>query len=203
MQTKKTHWASVLILIVFSLAIFVFLLIAFGSAIASMIDLFGKTGDPAGKMIAAFTFTFETMVLLFCSWFVLQKTMGREQADLPFIFPFASWQIFAIIGTVTLAVVIGGVIAVTEITWLAWIVLPALTLLVIIPPLWLLFGIGTKGIELGLTLARLWHHWFKYDHWPVDHDRSGNRYSSGNHHRWRSHYCHTAACPLSGTDSGS
>ena len=30
-----------------------------------------------------------------------------------------------------------------------WIVLPVLTVLVIVPPIWLLFGIGTKGMELG------------------------------------------------------
>ena len=45
--------------------------------------------------------------------------------------------------------VIGGVIAFTEIKWLTWIFLPLLTLFVIVPPIWLLFGIGTKGIELG------------------------------------------------------
>ena len=100
-------------------------------------------------MIGAFAFGFEMIVLLVCSWFVLQKTMGREQADLPFIFPFAGWQIFAIIGIVILSVAIGGVIAFTEIAWLAWIILPVLTVLVIVPPIWLLFGIGTNGIELG------------------------------------------------------
>jgi hypothetical protein len=149
MQTNKTHWPSILILIVFALSIFVFLLIAFGSGIASVMDLFKNTGDPAGKMIGAFAFGFEAIVLLFCSLFILQKTMGREQADLPFIFPFASWQIIAIIGMVVLSVTVGGVVAYTKIAWLGWIVLPILTLLVIALPLWLLFGIGTNGIELG------------------------------------------------------
>ena len=48
-----------------------------------------------------------------------------------------------------MSVVIGGVIAYAEIAWLAWIMLPVLTVLVIVPPIWMLFGIGTKGIELG------------------------------------------------------
>ena len=75
--------------------------------------------------------------------------MGREQADAPFKFPFADWQIIAVIGMVIVSVAIGGVVAYTEIAWLAWIMLPVLTVLVIVPPIWLLFGIGTKGIELG------------------------------------------------------
>ena len=149
MQTNKTHWPSLLILTVFGLGALVSLLIALGSGIASMIDLINDNGDPAGKMISAFAFGFEMFVLLFCSWFVLQKTMRREQADQPFNFPFAGWQIVLIMTTAILSVAIGGVVAFTQIRWLAWIILPTLTLLVIIPPLWLLFGVGTKGIELG------------------------------------------------------
>ncbi len=149
MQTNKTHWPSLLILIVFGLGVFVFLLISLGTGAVSIFDLFTGAGDPAGEMISAFGFGFQMILLLVCSWFVLQKTMGRKRADLPFIFPFAGWQVFAIIGTIVLSVAIGGVIVFTEITWLAWLVLPALTVLVIVPPLWLLFGLGTQGIELG------------------------------------------------------
>jgi hypothetical protein len=75
--------------------------------------------------------------------------MGRAQADTPFRFPFAGWQIVASIGLAVVSIVIGGVVAYTEIAWLAWVMLPTLTILVIVPPLWLLFGIGTNGIELG------------------------------------------------------
>ena len=49
-------------------------------------------------MIVAFAYGFELLLLLICCWFVLQRTMGREQANLLFIFPFAEWQIFAVIG---------------------------------------------------------------------------------------------------------
>ena len=149
MQTNKTHWPSLLILIVCSLSAFVLLLTSFGLGISSLISLFTDAGDPAGEMISAFAFGFEMLVLLLCSWFILQKTMGREQADIPLIIPFARWQIFAAIAMVILSIAIGGMIAFSEIAWLAWFILPMLTLLVIMPPVWLLFGIGTKGIELG------------------------------------------------------
>lgn len=149
MQTNKNHWPSILILIVFAMGVLTLLSISFVTAIASIIDLFKNSEGAAGEMIGAFAFGFEMILLLICSWFVLQKAMGREGADKPFIFPFAKWQIFAIIGIIVLSIAIGGGVAYTEITWLAWIVLPVLTVLVIVPPLWLLFGLGTKGIELG------------------------------------------------------
>ena len=138
-----------LILIVLGLSVIFVLLITLGLGIDSIANLFTKGGDPAGQMISAFAFGFEMVILLVCSWFVLQKTLGREQAELPFNSPFASWHVFAVIGTVIVSTAIGGVIAYTEIAWLAWIMLPVLTILVIVPPIWLLFGVGTNGIKLG------------------------------------------------------
>ncbi|NOT05753.1 MAG: PrsW family intramembrane metalloprotease [Anaerolineales bacterium] len=149
MQTKKTHWPSLLILIVLGIGAAFVLLVSFGLGINSIIGLFTDEGDSAGGMISSIAFGFEVIILILCFWFVLQKTMGREQADHSFKFPFASWQIIAIIGVVIFAAAIGGVTAYTEIAWLNWIFLPALTLLVIVPPIWMLFGIGTNGIDLG------------------------------------------------------
>lgn len=149
MQANKNHLPSMFTLIVLGVSILFLLLIAFSAGIISLVDLFRDTADPAGQMIGAFAFGFEAIILLVCSWFVLQKAMGREQADGLFIFPFASWQIFAVLGIVIFAVAIGAGVAFTEIAWLGWFILPILTVLVIVPPLWLLFGLSTKGIELG------------------------------------------------------
>lgn len=149
MQTKKTHWPSLLVLIVLVLSLTFVLLMALGLGVSSLVSLFTENGDPAGQMIGSFAFGFEILILLACSWFVLQKTMGHEQADAPFIFPFADWQVVAVSGMVIASAIIGGLVAYVEIAWLAWMVLPILTILVIVPPIWLLFGIGTKGIELG------------------------------------------------------
>ena len=149
MQTNKTHWPSLLILIVLGIGAAFVLLISFGLGVNSIIGLFTDGIDPAGGMISSFAFGFEFIILILSFWFILQKTMGRDQADRPFKFPFASWQIIAGINIVIFAAVIGGIIAYTEIAWLNWIILPALTILVILPPIWMLFGIGTNGIDLG------------------------------------------------------
>ncbi len=149
MQTNKNHWPSILILLTLAVSALGLMLIILALGASSLINLFSNEGDPAGEMIGAVAFGFELLVLFLCLWMVFQKTRGSEQADQPFKFPYSEWQIFAALGMVIFAAVIGGVIAFTEIKWLTWIFLPLLTLFVIVPPIWLLFGIGTKGIELG------------------------------------------------------
>lgn len=149
MQTTNPHWTSVLILIILGLGIPVLLLIAFGLGINSLISLFTGDGLPAAEMISATAFVFLSIVLFACAWFVLQKVMGREQADLPLRIPFAWWQAAAGFVMVVTGLGIGGVVAATEITWLGWLVLPALTVAVIVAPIWLLFGIGSNGLEAG------------------------------------------------------
>jgi len=149
MQTNKIHWASLLILIVLGLSASAALLVALGLGVSSLIDLFSGAADPAAQMVSAFTFGFEGAVLLLCAWFVLQKTMGREQAETMLKSPFSGWQVVAVIGLAVMSVAVGAVVVSTNVAWLAWFILPVLTVIVIVPPIWLLFGIGTRGLELG------------------------------------------------------
>jgi hypothetical protein len=149
MQANKTHWASLLTVIVLGLSILLLLAASFILGISSLISLLGGDGAPAAEMISAFAFGFEIVLLLGCVWFIFQKVMDRQGADLPFEIPFAAWQLLAGIGLVVFCIIIGGVVSVTGIAWLGWLILPALTVLVIAPPIWLLFGIGSNGIEAG------------------------------------------------------
>jgi len=149
MQTKKNHWPSILILFVLTICALGVTVITLGFGISSLINLFKDKGDPAGEMIGAVAFGFELIVLLGCLWFIFQKARGRTQADLSFKFPYSEWQIFAVLAMIAIAVAIGTGIALTEIKWLTFLFLPVLTLFVIVPPIWLLFGIGTKGLDLG------------------------------------------------------
>jgi hypothetical protein len=153
MQTIKTHWPSLIILVVFGIgAAFLFLLFA-SLGLRSIIDLFGSGIDPAGQMIAASAYGFEILVLIVCSWFVLQRARGREKEILPFKLPYAEWQIIAAIGVIVISILIGEAAAYTKIDILTWLALPFLTILVIVSPIWILFGMGTKGIDLG----KRWH----------------------------------------------
>lgn len=100
MQTNKTHWPSIVILIVLGISTAFVFLISFGLGVSSIVKLFTNGSDPAGEMISSFAFGFEFIILLLCSWVVLQKSKGHETAERPFKFPFAGWQIPAVIGIV-------------------------------------------------------------------------------------------------------
>lgn len=149
MQTKKTHWASLLTLLIFAISIMFFLLIVTILGISSLFDLINNNGEPIVEMIGAVAFGFVIVLLLVCGWFVLQKTMGREQADHPFILPFASWHLIPVIGLIFTGLLTGGLAAYSEIPWLGWLVMPTATILVIIPPIWLIFGYGSRELEAG------------------------------------------------------
>lgn len=149
MKSNKTHLSSTLTVLAFGISILFLILLVLFLGISSLIDLFSGDGDPAAEMIGAIAFGFEIILLLLCGWFVLQKAMRREQADQPFIFPFANWQLLVGIGLAVLGVMLGSLIAYLEIAWLGWLFLPVLTLFVIVPPIWLLFGAGSGGLGSG------------------------------------------------------
>ncbi|MBN8657390.1 MAG: PrsW family intramembrane metalloprotease [Anaerolineae bacterium] len=152
MQTKQTHWASLLTLIVIATSLFFLLLLSAMLGLTSLVDLFAETGegvDPASGMISAVAFGFLGVMLLICGWLVLQKTRGLESADLPFNFPFVSWLWVVIPAVVFISILVGGLVTLAELPWLNWIVLPFLTVLVIASPIWLVFGAASRGIELG------------------------------------------------------
>lgn len=149
MQPTKTHWASLLTLIVLGLGIPVLWLIAFGMGVSSLVNLFTGESSPAAEMIGAASFFFLGLTLCASAWFVLQKVLKREQADQFLHTPFAWWQAAVVIGLVVFGLGLGGAIAVTEIAWLGWLTLPMLTILVIVAPIWLVFGMGSNGLETG------------------------------------------------------
>jgi hypothetical protein len=149
MQTKQTHWASLLTLILIGTSVFFLLILVAALGVVSLMDLFAATGEAASEMISAVAFGFILLLLLLCGWFILQKTRGLEQADLPFKFPFAPWMWGVLPAIVIFSIALGGLATLAELQWLNWIVLPALTILVIVPPIWLLFGIASNGLDLG------------------------------------------------------
>lgn len=149
MQTNKTHLPSLLILITFGLSALLLLLFTVLMGGASILDLFTNESNSATEMISAAAFGFEMLIVLLCGWFVLQKTMGREQADTFSRFPFSGGYVFVVAGIIFPAVIFGGLIAYQEIMWLSWLILPTLTILIITLPILLLLSIGSNGIELG------------------------------------------------------
>ena len=152
MQTKQTHWASLLTLIVIGISLLFLLSLAALLGLGSLVELFSGADEniePASGMISSAAFGFLGLVLIICGWIVLQKTRGLESADLPFNFPFPPWLWIVIPGIVIISILVGGLATLAELPWLNWIVLPILTVLVIASPIWFVFGIASRGIELG------------------------------------------------------
>jgi len=149
MPRTTTHWPSILTLLVVIPGVGLFLAAAVGFGISSILSLAAGGMDPAGTMIGAFAAGVEGLILAVAAGLILQKTLGRPNADIPITLSFSTWQIM-IAGAVTgVALLIGGLVSFSGITWLGVLVLPLLTVLVIAPPIWVLLGLGTRGIELG------------------------------------------------------
>jgi hypothetical protein len=149
MQNNKIHLASTFIFITLCLSILFLLAISGVMVIGSLVSIFQNNGDAAGQMIMAFAFGFVMILLIACAWFVLEKTRGKEQAQRPFIFTFSIWQIVVALAVVIISIAIGTLVTLTENVWLAWLLLPVLTIFVIVPPIWIIFGLGSKGLALG------------------------------------------------------
>ncbi|HCB01447.1 MAG TPA: hypothetical protein DEP19_03605 [Anaerolineae bacterium] len=146
---NKTHYPSTFTLILLALSILFLVPITAILGIGSLISLIRGTADAAGQMIMAFAFGFVGLLLILCAWFVLEKVRHKESADASFTFPFSSWHIAAAFGIVTLGIAIGTAASLLENAFLSWFLLPILTILVIVPPVWLIFGLGSHGLELG------------------------------------------------------
>jgi len=146
---KSKNSSSTLILIAIGISLLCFLSVSLLMGLISIVDLFNGEADPASSMIGAVAFGFMTIILGFCGWFVLQKVRGQGTADMPFKIPFAGWLWGAIPAVVFMSVFIGMLITLAKVPWLNWLFLPVLTIIVIVPPVWLFVGTAANGIELG------------------------------------------------------
>lgn len=155
LPAKKTHLPSIFILIILAFGILFFLGVFLVMSLASIVQFFDDSGSLVENMIIAFSAGSELLLLLACSWFVLQRSMQKESAFVSVQFPFAIWLIFAIPLIVFISISFGAVVAIYANKYLSWTILPLATLLVIIPPIFLFIGLGARGIEAG-PRWRIW-----------------------------------------------
>lgn len=149
MQTKSFHLGSLLMLIVLIGSAFFLLLLVAVLLVASLIGLFSQEGDPAAQMISAWAFGFAAIVLFICSWFVLQKMRGLEQAELALKLSLPVWAwIFTPLIVLT-GIALGVGVSFAELPWLSWLFLPPLSVVVIVLPILFFFGIAAQSIDAG------------------------------------------------------
>jgi hypothetical protein len=126
-----------------------FLVGALGFGISSILSLVSNGIDPVGAMIGAFSAGVEGLILAVAAWFVLQKTLGHPKAEIFVKLPFSNLHILFALAIIGLALLVGGLVSLSGIKWLGLLILPVFTILVITPPIWVLLGLGTNGIEFG------------------------------------------------------
>src|SRR5512141_1577170 len=58
-------------------------------------------------------------------------------------------HIAVMVGLAAVGLPLGAAVSFLNVKFLSWLVLPLLTILLIVPPIWVLLGLGTNKIDLG------------------------------------------------------
>ncbi len=148
MQTKN-HLPSFLIALLLVLSALMLFVLVMIMGISSLMDLFGRASDPASGMILAFAFGGEMILVLVCAWFVAQKTLNRENADLPTRMPLGGIHLVFLAAGFFIVILFGAGIGSLENKWLSFFFLPVLNLLAISTPILFLLTLGGSGLEFG------------------------------------------------------
>lgn len=147
MTRSSTHLPSLLGALLFILgAVF-----TLGISIVLVVITLGKilTGGQVEvrETITAAIFGFEGLLLLAAAFISIQKVMQKPSADHESAFTISLWQIVACLVSAGSAILIGSQILNNE--PFNWLLLPLLTLIAVLLPILVLFGLGSRGILLG------------------------------------------------------
>jgi hypothetical protein len=146
---KTKNWTEILILVVLVPSAGLFLLSSLGLGLTSLYRLTTNGTDPAGTMIASCAAGFEGILIAFAAWSVFQSYNGREREATLLRIPFASWHILILFAVLGMALLFGAAVSLLGNIFAAWLVLPLLTLLLIVIPIWILLGLGTMELDFG------------------------------------------------------
>ncbi len=106
-------------------------------------------------MIGSAAAGFEGILLLLAAWFVFKRTSDSPQANSESKLPFSTYHVPAALLIMGVAFTIGAITAASGINWLSSVLLPVMTILVILPPIWILAGLGARKMVMG-SRWRIW-----------------------------------------------
>jgi hypothetical protein len=149
MLNRQPHWPSILVLLCLIPGGGLLWISAVGVFINSIVQSITIGSDPAGSIIASTVLGFEGILLWLSAWFVFQKTTGNSISDTNLQLPYSWMHIPAVILISTTGIAIGMAIAASGNPWLRSVLLPVLTILAIVPPIWLLARLAYSSINLG------------------------------------------------------
>ena len=147
MQTPaRTPWAEVLLAILGFLGLLFFFGFAALLIFAGFMQLNNPFGDGATQsFVLAVMFGIEALVLIPGLWFLYRKVTDHPDSDRVARLPFAAWHIPLILAVWAVGLLAGQ--------WAvdapdpAWVLLPFLIPLAVIPPIWLTLNLAARGYD--------------------------------------------------------
>ena len=153
MQTQKTPLGALLLLIVFVVAALIYLCLAAVTGFSTLVAFIDHQAKAVSQMNIVAAFGLEFVLVLIPAYFNLRKNMGGQDADRPVRVSFAAW--LAGVGVTVIAAALGLGYLVSGKPPFDAIFLPVFTVLAVLTPIALLFGLAVRRLEAG-TRWRFW-----------------------------------------------
>ena len=143
------HWPALILFLFIAISITLLAGVAAIMALAGIVQLFNYHDNETGTtlLIMAVSMILSSLLLALAGYQALRRTSGHETAEQAVKLTLSSWHIrLALI--IWPASIILGQLVINQ-TDFAWSLLPALNMLAVGIPVWLLVGLGSGGIVLG------------------------------------------------------
>ncbi len=147
MKSSQTHLPSLLSSLLFIVAAMLFFSVAFIMGVTAISTLLTGKNIQAQQTIILVVSAFEAVILLAAAFISIQRFRNQPFAEKESSFNIAAWQIvFSLLAT-AIVVFIGYQIGANG--SFNWLLLPALTVPAVALPIFILLGLGIRGIPLG------------------------------------------------------
>lgn len=153
MKSSQSHLPSLLSSLLFIVGAVVFFSVALITGVTTLATLFAGKQAHAQQTILCAVSGFEALILLIAAFISIQRYRQQPFAEQEFSFRIAVWQIVFSLLVVAIVVFLGYQFG--EKSSFNWLMLPVLTVPAVALPIFVLLGLGIRGIPLG---AR-WQSW--------------------------------------------
>src|ERR1041384_277980 len=153
MTSSQSHLPSLLTSLLFIVGAMVFFSVALITGITALATLFAGKEVHAQQTILCAVSGFEALILLIAAFISIQRYRQQPFTQEDFSFHIRLWQIVFYLLLIAIVVFLGYQFG--EKSSFNWLILPVLTIPAVALPIFILLGLGIRGIPLG---AR-WQSW--------------------------------------------
>jgi hypothetical protein len=153
MNSSKSHIPSLLSTLLFIVGALTFFSVALLMGVTSLGTVLAGEGLGAQQTIIMTVSAFQALILIGAAFVSIQRFRQKSFADQDSSFNVSAWQIVISLIVTSIALIAGYWIVQSEIA--NWLFLPILTVPAVVLPLFILLGLGIRGIPLGTR----WQSW--------------------------------------------